>query len=196
MFAPDPSRDPIDQYLAAMKRAQQEGLDTAPAALATADRSGQPSVRVVLIRQVDPRGFVFFTNYESRKARELTENPRAALCQHWPTLEEQIRVEGRIERVSDDESDAYFAGRPRESQVGAWASAQSQALESRSLLEGRIADVEARFAGGTVTRPPFWGGYRVIPEAIEFWYGRPGRLHDRLLYTRTSRGWTAAWLFP
>ena len=196
MFAPDPSRDPIDQYLVAAKRAQQEGIDTSPAALATADRSGHPSVRVVLIRNVDPRGFVFFTNYESRKARELAENPRAALCQHWPTLEEQVRVEGRIERVSDDESDAYFAGRPRESQVGAWASEQSKALESRSVLEGRIADVEARFAGGTVTRPPFWGGYRVIPEAIEFWYGRAGRLHDRLLYTRTSSGWSTAWLFP
>jgi pyridoxamine 5'-phosphate oxidase len=196
MFAPDPSRDPIDQYLAATQRAQQDGVDTIPAALATADGSGRPSIRVVLLRNVDARGFVFFTNYESRKARELAENPRAALCQHWPSLEEQIRVEGRIERVSAAESDAYFAGRPRESQIGAWASEQSRPLESRAVLEGRIRDAEQRFAGGNVTRPPFWGGYRVIPETIEFWYGRPGRLHDRLLYTRAASGWTTAWLFP
>lgn len=196
MFAPDPSRDPIDQYLAATERAQRDGIDTAPAALATADASGRPSIRVVLLRTVDARGFVFFTNYESRKARDLTANPRAALCQHWPTLEEQIRVEGRIERVSGAESDAYFAGRPRDSQVGAWASEQSRPLESRAVLEGRIRDVEARFAGEPVARPPFWGGYRVVPETIEFWYGRPGRLHDRLLYTRGTSGWSTAWLFP
>ncbi len=196
MFAPDPSRDPIDQYLAATERAQRDGIDTAPAALATADASGRPSIRVVLLRTVDARGFVFFTNYESRKARDLTANPRAALCQHWPTLEEQIRVEGRIERVSGAESDAYFAGRPRDSQVGAWASEQSRPLESRAVLEGRIRDVEARFAGEPVARPPFWGGYRVVPETIEFWYGRPGRLHDRLLYTRGASGWSTAWLFP
>ena len=196
MFAPDPSRDPIDQYLAATERAQRDGVDTAPAALATADASGRPSIRVVLLRTVDARGFVFFTNYESRKARELAQNPRAALCQHWPTLEEQIRVEGRVERVSGAESDAYFAGRPRDSQVGAWASEQSRPLESRAVLEGRIRDVEARFADGHVARPPFWGGYRVVPETIEFWYGRPGRLHDRLLYTRASSGWSTAWLFP
>ena len=196
MFAPDPSRDPIDQYLAATERAQRDGIDTAPAALATADASGRPSIRVVLLRTVDARGFVFFTNYESRKARDLTANPRAALCQHWPTLEEQIRVEGRVERVSGAESDAYFAGRPRDSQVGAWASEQSRPLESRAVLEGRIRDVEARFAGEPVARPPFWGGYRVVPETIEFWYGRPGRLHDRLLYTRGASGWSTAWLFP
>jgi len=196
MFAPDPSRDPIDQYLAATERAQRDGIDTAPAALATADASGRPSIRVVLLRTVDARGFVFFTNYESRKARDLTANPRAALCQHWPTLEEQIRVEGRIERVSGAESDAYFAGRPRDSQVGAWASEQSRPLESRAVLEGRIRDVEARFAGEPVASPPFWGGYRVVPETIEFWYGRPGRLHDRLLYTRGASGWSTAWLFP
>ena len=196
MFAPDPSRDPIDQYLAATERAQRDGIDTAPAALATADASGRPSIRVVLLRTVDTRGFVFFTNYESRKARDLTANPRAALCQHWPTLEEQIRVEGRIERVSGAESDAYFAGRPRDSQVGAWASEQSRPLESRAVLEGRIRDVEARFAGEPGARPPFWGGYRVVPETIEFWYGRPGRLHDRLLYTRGTSGWSTAWLFP
>jgi pyridoxamine 5'-phosphate oxidase len=196
MFAPDPSRDPIDQYLVAAKRARQEGIDTSPAALATADRSGHPSVRVVLIRNVDPRGFVFFTNYESRKARELAENPRAALCQHWPTLEEQVRVEGRIERVSDDESDAYFAGRPRESQIGAWASDQSQELESRGVLEARYTEVAARFDGQPVTRPPFWGGFRIAPEVMEFWYARPGRLHERLEYRKAASGWVTRWLHP
>ena len=196
MFAPDPHRDPIQQYLEAAERARQSGLDTAPAAIATADTSGRPSLRVVLIRGVDARGFAFYTNYESRKARELTANPRAALCQHWPAVEEQIRVEGNVERVSAEDSDAYFAGRPRESQIGAWASRQSAVLESHDVLESRIREAETRFSGGPVTRPPFWGGFRIVPDSIEFWYGRAGRLHDRLLYTRTSGAWTTSRLFP
>lgn len=196
MFAPDPPRDPIEHYLAATERAKREGVDPVPAALATADASGHPSVRVVLVRTIDARGFAFFTNYESRKARDLTANPKAALCHHWPTLEEQIRVEGKVERVSADESDAYFAGRPRDSQIGAWASEQSRALDSREVLEGRIRDIESRFASGPVPRPPFWGGYRIVPETIEFWYGRAGRLHERLLYTRKASAWTTSWLFP
>ena len=196
MFASDPHRDPIEQYLLAAERARQTGIDTAPLSLATADASGKPSVRVVLLRGVDARGFVFFTNYESRKGQELAANPRAALCQHWPTLEEQIRIEGQVERVSAEESDAYFAGRPRESQIGAWASEQSRALEAREVLETRIRDVETRFQQGIVTRPPFWGGFRVVPERIEFWYGRTGRLHDRLLYTRAAGGWTTSRLYP
>ncbi len=188
--------DPIERYLRASERARQEGIDTAPAALGTADATARPSVRIVLIRQVDTRGFVFYTNYGSRKARELAGNPQAALCQHWPTLEEQIRVEGSIERVSEAESDVYFAGRPRESQIGAWASDQSQEMTSREILDTRYVEVEARFAGRSVERPPFWGGLRIVPDRIEFWYGRAGRLHERLLYTRTASGWSTSWLYP
>jgi pyridoxamine 5'-phosphate oxidase len=196
MFAAESQTDPIERYLAAVERARQQGVDTVPAALATADKAAHPSVRIVLVRGVDQRGFVFFTNYESRKARELAANPHAALCQHWPSLEEQIRIEGTVERVTPEESDAYFAGRPRESQIGAWASQQSQPLESRNVLEDRIRDVDARFAGGSVSRPPFWGGFRIVPRAIEFWYGHAGRLHERLLYTKQGHAWTSGWLFP
>jgi pyridoxamine 5'-phosphate oxidase len=196
MFAAESQTDPIERYLAAVERARQQGVDTVPAALATADKAAHPSVRIVLVRGVDQRGFVFFTNYESRKARELAANPHAALCQHWPSLEEQIRIEGTVERVTPEESDAYFAGRPRESQIGAWASQQSQPLESRNILETRIRDVDARFDGGSVSRPPFWGGFRIVPRSIEFWYGRAGRLHERLLYTKQGHAWTSGWLFP
>jgi pyridoxamine 5'-phosphate oxidase len=192
----DADIDPFDVYLRAADRARQEGVDTAPAALGTADAAGRPSVRVVLLRQVDRRGFVFYTNYASRKARDLTANPHAALCQHWPTLEEQIRVEGAVERVTAAESDAYFAGRPRDSQIGAWASDQSQDLESRGILEARYAEAEARFGGAPVTRPPFWGGFRIVPDRIEFWYGRPGRLHERQLFVRDGAGWRASYLYP
>lgn len=196
MFVPDPSIDPIDQYLQGASRARAAGVDTAPIALATADTHGRPSVRIVLLRGADARGFVFYTNYGSRKAREVTANPRASLCQHWPTLEEQIRIEGTVALADPAESDAYFAGRPRESQIGAWASDQSAELPSRAVLEARLAEIEARFAGRPVPRPPFWGGFRLVPDRLEFWYGRAGRLHDRLLYTRTPSGWSTAYLFP
>jgi pyridoxamine 5'-phosphate oxidase len=196
MVQPGVETDPIERYLSAAERATRAGVDTAPASLATADRSGRPSARIVLLRQVDTRGFVFFTNYGSRKARELTENPRAALCQHWPTLEEQIRVEGSVELIDPVESDRYFAGRPRDSQLGAWASDQSNALDSRELLVTRYAEVDARFAGRPVDRPPFWGGFRVVPDRIEFWSGRPGRLHERMVYARTNSEWTTGYLFP
>jgi pyridoxamine 5'-phosphate oxidase len=191
-----PTPDPIDADDRATAAARERGVDTAPATLATADPSGRPSARVVLIRNVDRRGFVFYTNFKSRKARELASNPRAALVHHWPTLEEQIRIEGKVEVVTPAESDAYFAGRPRESQLGAWASAQSSELTSRDALEAGFREVEARFAGQPVARPPFWGGYRVVPDAVEFWYGRPGRLHDRLLFVRAGDGWTTRRLYP
>src|SRR5262245_25433326 len=196
MSASESTRDPIDLYLNAAERAKTEGVDTAPAALATSDARGRPSVRVILLRGVDPRGFVFYTNYGSRKARELTENPRASLCQHWPTVEEQIRVEGTVELADPVESDRYFAGRPRESQIGAWASDQSAPLDARGVLEARFAEIETRYAGQPVPRPPFWGGFRIVPDRLEFWYGRPGRLHDRLLYTRTGDLWATTWLYP
>ena len=195
MSAAETESDPIALYLRLAERARVEGIDTAPAALATADVSGRPSVRIVLVRRVDPRGFVFFTNYDSRKGRELIANPRAALCQHWPTLEEQVRVEGPAERVSVGESDEYFAGRPRDSQLGAWASAQSSTLEARALLDVRLKEFEQRFHGQSVPRPPHWGGIRIVPERIEFWYGRAGRLHERLLFTRAAGAWKTSWLF-
>jgi pyridoxamine 5'-phosphate oxidase len=190
------SANPIDAFQTAVARAQSLGIDTTPAALATADGNATPSVRIVLLRGVDERGFVFYTNYESRKARELAINPQASLCFYWPTLDEQIRIEGRVERVSGDESDAYFAGRPRGSQLGAWASSQSEVLDSRDTFERRFTEVEERFTGQAVSRPPFWGGYRIVPSRIEFWYGRESRLHDRTLYTRVGDGWKIDKLYP
>jgi pyridoxamine 5'-phosphate oxidase len=196
MFVPDPAKDPIDQYLAAAEGARDAGVDTAPMALATADSDGRPSLRIVLLRGVDARGFVFYTNYRSRKARELTANPRASLCQHWPSLEQQIRIEGTVALADAAESDRYFAGRPRDSQIGAWASDQSAPLESRALLTSRLQEIETRFAGQPVPRPPFWGGFRLVPDRLEFWFGRPGRLHERLLYTRDGDRWQTRWLYP
>jgi pyridoxamine 5'-phosphate oxidase len=190
------SANPITEFLSAMERAEQRQVDTAPVALATADASGRPSVRMVLLRGVDERGFVFHTNYNSRKARELAENPRASLCVHWHSLEEQIRIEGTVERLRDAESDQYFASRPRGSQLGAWASNQSAPLPSRETLEEEYREIERRFEGRRIPRPPFWGGFRLVPEQIEFWFGRPDRLHDRLLYTRSGDGWTIERLYP
>jgi pyridoxamine 5'-phosphate oxidase len=190
------SANPITEFLNAIERAQQRQVDTAPAALATVDARGRPSVRMVLLRGVDERGFVFHTNYNSRKAADLAVNPNAGLCIHWPSLEEQIRVDGPVTRLDAAESDAYFAARPRGSQLGAWASNQSAVLPSREQLEEQYREIERRFEGQPVPRPPFWGGFRLKPDVIEFWYGRPDRLHDRILYTRREGGWQIERLYP
>jgi pyridoxamine 5'-phosphate oxidase len=153
-------------------------------------------VRVVLVKSFDERGFPFFTNLRSRKARELEENPRAALCFHWPVLVVQVRIEGAVEPLPAADNDAYFAARPRDSQIGAWASRQSEPLAARELLERRCAEVAERYAGGSVPRPPFWGGYLLVPETIEVWSGRQHRLHDRQLFRRRADGWSVEWLYP
>jgi pyridoxamine 5'-phosphate oxidase len=190
------SANPITEFLNALERAQAHQVDTAPVALATAGPDGRPTVRMVLLRGADDRGFVFHTNYASRKGQELDANPHAALCFYWPTLDEQIRVEGTVSRLPADESDAYFNSRPRGSQLGAWASAQSRILPTREQLEEEYRAVELRFAGTSIPRPPFWGGFRLHPARIEFWYGRPDRLHDRIVYTRQSEGWKIERLYP
>lgn len=192
--------DPIAHFAALLDEARH--VDRARLAeptamtLATVDDAGRPSARIVLLKDLDARGFVFYTNYESRKGRELLAHPWAALCFHWQPMERQVRVEGRVERVTDAEADAYFASRARMSRIGAWASRQSATLESDAELQQRVRDVEARFVGGDVPRPPNWSGFRVVPQRIEFWHGRPYRLHERLLYERDDTGWRVRRLFP
>jgi len=164
--------------------------------LATVSPEGRPSARVVLLKGFDDNGFVFFTNLASRKGRELKANPFAALCFHWPPLEQQVRVEGRVEPVADTEADTYFASRSRGAQIGAWASRQSQVLTAREELEARFKSFEEKFAGGAVPRPPFWSGFRVVPERIEFWQSRLSRLHDRTVYVRQNGAWVMERLYP
>jgi pyridoxamine 5'-phosphate oxidase len=165
--------------------------------LATATKDGKPSARMVLLKQIDERGFVFYTNYLSQKARDLDDNPRAALVLYWVQLDRQVRVEGKVERISSAESDEYFETRPRESQIGALASPQSEVIESRDVLEKRYAELDDLYRNGPVERPSHWGGYRLKPERIEFWQNRSGRLHDRILYERQSgQSWTIKRLAP
>jgi pyridoxamine 5'-phosphate oxidase len=164
--------------------------------LATASRDGVPSARIVLLKGVDERGFTFFTDYRSRKGAELTENPLAALTFLWKEIERQVRIMGAVSRVSAEESEAYFRTRPPGSQLGAWASTQSAVIASRAELDQRLQEVTARFASGDVPLPPHWGGFRVVPDEIEFWQGRQNRLHDRLRYTREQSGWTIVRLSP
>jgi pyridoxamine 5'-phosphate oxidase len=189
--------DPIARFQDAFDRARAVSrTDPTAVALATADETGAPSVRIVLLKRADARGFVIYTNRTSRKGSELDKNPRAALCFYWPELGEQVRVEGTVERVTDADSDAYYASRPRESQLGAWASRQSRQLESREILIERFQDLCAEYDGKTVPRPPWWGGYRIVPQRMEFWRQGDNRLHERELYIRGEGGWLHVLLNP
>lgn len=191
------SNDPFalfDAWYAEAKEAEINDPDAM--AFASVDKEGRPSVRIVLLRRHGPDGFGFFTHLDSRKGRELCTNPVGALAIHWKSLRRQIRAEGRVEVISDAEADAYFAQRGRESQIGSWASEQSEPLDSRETFERRYADMERRFEGADVPRPPRWSGFRLIPDRIEFWSDRPHRLHERRLFTRTENGWDEGLLYP
>ncbi|HKG91977.1 MAG TPA: pyridoxamine 5'-phosphate oxidase [Gemmatimonadaceae bacterium] len=191
---------PVERFLTQLAAAQAVERARLPEptafALGTVDADGQPSVRMLLLKGADEQGFVFYTNYESRKGRELLAHPRAAMCFHWQPLELQVRVEGRVEQVSDAEADAYFASRPRGSQLGAWASQQSRPIAHEGDLERRLAEFEQRFADRPVPRPPHWSGFRLVPHRIEFWKGMPSRLHRREVYERAGEGWREEVLYP
>ncbi len=189
--------DPIARFAALFEEAKRTDLPEPTAfVLATAGADGKPSARVVLLKEFDERGFVFYTNMESRKARELTPGKYAALCFYWAPIGQQVRVEGPVERVSAGEADVYFATRLRGAQIAAWASKQSALLSSRSELEGKVNSYQEKYAGREVARPLFWSGFRVIPELIEFWEFREDRLHDRVVYAREKRKWVMQRLYP
>ena len=193
----DLERDPVEQFRKWFTDASRlKGIDATAMILSTATRDARPSARVVLLKYFDEHGFTFFTNYRSRKSRELQENPQAALVFYWEELARQIRIVGRVERVDADLSDTYFQSRPRGSQIGAWVSPQSEVIASRSLLEDRLDEAAARFGEGPVERPPHWGGYRVVPDEFEFWLGGSNRLHDRFRYTRDDSSWKIDRLGP
>jgi pyridoxamine 5'-phosphate oxidase len=191
------SDDPIAFFNKWFAEAREAGILLPEAmTLATATTDGVPSARMMLLKGVDERGFVFFTNYESRKGDELADNPRAAIVLHWPILERQVRVEGTIGRLSDDESSTYFKSRPRGSRIGAWASDQSRVLDTSADLEKRVREIDAKYPGDDVPLPPFWGGFRLAPQRLEFWQGKLNRLHDRLRYEREGGGWSVVRLYP
>ena len=188
---------PVEQFAAWFRQALAADLPDANAmTLATATRRGEPSARIVLLKGFDESGFQFYTNYDSRKGKELQDNPHAALCFFWQQLERQVRVEGTVQKMSRDESAVYFKKRPRLSQLGAWASSQSSKVTSREMLEQQFQEVTERFEGQEVPLPDFWGGFNLMPERVEFWQGRPGRLHDRIVYEREADSWKTARLSP
>jgi pyridoxamine 5'-phosphate oxidase len=190
--------DPIDRFKEWLEEARQDRtiLEPTAMALATVNARLQPSARMVLLKEVDGRGFTFYTNLESRKSADIRQNTSAALCFYWPPLLKQVRVEGKMEAVDDAEADAYFVTRPRDSQIGAWASKQSSVLPDMKTLEQAVGEYIKKFEGKTVPRPPFWSGWRVVPESIEFWTQGAFRLHDRDLYTRIKEGWQIKKLYP
>lgn len=195
-----PLLEPFDHFTTLLAAARDVGAERLAEptafALGTVGADGQPSVRILLLKAVDERGFVFYTNYESRKGRELLSQPQAAMCFHWQPLERQVRIEGRTTPVSDDEADAYFATRPRGSQLGAWASRQSEPMEHPGALDERVREFERRFDGVEVPRPPHWSGFRLVPARIEFWHNMPSRLHERLVYVRDGDDWRVEVLYP
>lgn len=198
MAPPTPAdhEDPIAVFRDLYERAREAGADADAMVLATVDPDGRPSARYVLLKAFDARGFVFYTNIQSRKGRALAAHPDVALCFYWAPLEKQVRIEGRAELVTAREADAYFETRPRESQIGAWASSQSERLQSRALLDLRVEEARARFAGRPVPRPASWSGFRVVPHAIEFWTRGAGRLNERERYERAGAFWVGTLLYP